>query len=106
MLCAWSSTPQTFDCNTIGMEEYTLRALRAYPNPGDGRFRVELPEGMSGTVEAEVHDLSGRRVWSGSYATGAQGELLLELGHLGAGTYLAVLTNMQGRYLTRLTIAH
>ena len=105
VLCAWSSTPQTFDCNTIGMEEYTLRALRAYPNPGDGRFRVELPEGMSGTVETEVLDLSGRRVWSSSYATGAQGELLLELGHLPAGVYMAVLVNNGQRHLARLSIA-
>ena len=106
VLCVWESAPLTFDCEVwAGVEERDVRMLRAYPNPGDGRFRVELPEGMSGTVETEVLDLSGRRVWSSSYATGAQGELLLELGHLPAGVYMAVLVNNGQRHLARLSIA-
>lgn len=50
----FDSTSSVLDQDAIQKE------MSMYPNPSDGRFQVELPEAMSGTME--VRDMNGRIV--------------------------------------------
>lgn len=103
-LCSTSSALLSSACTGVGMGELDAAALRVYPNPSNGSFRVVLERGKD--AEMEVLDLSGRRVagpWA--YRGGTQGEWI-ELGGVQAGSYWLVMRH-DGRRTTRsLQVVH
>lgn len=62
ILCTWTSGPQNRDCIDIGIAEAAMSTMALFPNPNDGHFTLELPEGLNGTSELQVLDLAGRVV--------------------------------------------
>ena len=67
-------------------DRYTAADIRLYPNPGDGRFRVELPAPHHGSLNLRITDLLGRVVWREEYP-GFHGNSLSLDTRLPAGIY-------------------
>ncbi len=62
-------------------------ALRVYPNPNRGQFVVELESPSPVELALQLHDLLGRRIWSGGLPEGST-SLHVELPDAAAGVYL------------------
>src|SRR5690606_38241142 len=59
-LCSLNSAPLHDDCE-VGIAEWTIQRMHVFPNPGDGTFRLVLPEGFGGQGRMDVLDITGRR---------------------------------------------
>ncbi|MEO7081157.1 MAG: T9SS type A sorting domain-containing protein, partial [Flavobacteriales bacterium] len=90
-VCSWTSSKLSKDCTGVGIAENTTQKLNLYPNPSEGRFYVSLPTGVSGSMDMQVQDLTGRVVASQHITNGSSHEAVLELGHLPNGAYFVVL---------------
>ncbi|MEQ9105084.1 MAG: DNRLRE domain-containing protein [Rhodothermales bacterium] len=73
--------------------------LSVYPNPSRtlGTARVALPS--DDTVELSLHDVLGRRVWSGVFTTGPEDirEVALPVDRLARGTYVLFAQSRGGK---------
>jgi hypothetical protein len=100
VLCSLTSPVLTHDCGTGIAEQEAQGALLFYPNPNDGQFRMRLPAEMGSRVELRIQDITGRVIEQRLLPIGAAREVLIDLGTLSNGTYLA--TVMGDRTLTGL----
>lgn len=72
-----------------------------YPNPCRGEVNVFLPEGLDGTVDVRVFDLSGRLVLRSEAEVVENEPLKLVLSGLGEGEYIILFTGLStGRSAT------
>lgn len=72
-----------------------------YPNPCSGEVNVFLPEGLDGTVDVRVFDLSGRLVLRSEAEVVENEPLKLVLSGLGEGEYIILFTGLStGRSAT------
>lgn len=69
-----------------GVDSYSQSDLIVYPNPGDGRFFIELPHRNIQNATWEVLNITGAILQNGKL-TPSEG-LFLDLTHLPAGIYL------------------
>ena len=83
--------------SSSGTDEAELRALRAYPNPSAGRFRLELAGEVPPGARYRVTDVVGRRIAAGAYRP----ELELTAA---AGVYVVELVERDGRALGRVRV--
>ncbi|MFT3886200.1 MAG: T9SS type A sorting domain-containing protein [Flavobacteriales bacterium] len=104
VLCSWTSPVQKLDCSTIGIDEAVAGLVRLYPNPSDGRFMLELPQGMTGTMHLQVQDLTGRVV--SQQRVSGTGRVSVELSELPNGLYTVVLRNNERTATGRISIQH
>ena len=105
-VCSWTSTKLTKDCSTIGIAENTTRKLNLYPNPSEGSFFMSIPTGVSGSMDLQVQDITGRVVAMQNILNGASHEVVLELGHLPNGAYFVVLNTNSQRFIGRVQVVH
>lgn len=104
VLCSWTGADLNRSCLDIGMEEAAMNTLALFPNPNDGRFTLELPEGQKGTSELRVLDLAGRVVAQQACNGAAKQEL--HFTNLPSGLYTLVLQN-NGRAINgKVSIQH
>lgn len=89
----------TLDCLAISVQEENAPTFRIYPNPSNGQFTIESPEGME--MNLEVMDLLGKVRYS---KEGILGRHVLDLGHLPAGVYLAQVSNGVQRQVARIVL--
>ncbi len=104
-VCSWTSNKMSKDCYGVGIAENTTRTLNLYPNPSEGRFNVSIPKGVSGSLDVQVQDLTGRVVASQHITNGSSHEAVLELGHLPNGAYFVVLQTNSQRFIGRVQVA-
>lgn len=104
ILCTWTSSVLTANCINIGIDEEDSARLRVFPNPSNGSFRVELPEGISGSVQMQVLDVAGRLV--GSQSVNASSSVTLDLEYLPTGLYTLVVQGATQRTATTISIQH
>jgi len=92
-------------CDSLAAGACPLR-LALGPNPARGVVRFSL-SGASGATTLEILDLSGRRVWSQSFAGGSAGVAWsgerVGGGRARAGVYFARLEDARGVVVRRLT---
>jgi hypothetical protein len=86
----------------LSMDSYDASEVRIYPNPNDGRFRVEWTEEMN-VQSISVIDISGREVYRQSL-TGISSEL--DLSFLSSGLYHVVLSGEKGDVIKKLQITN
>lgn len=95
ILCTWTSAglvKNADDCLGTGIASTDApEELRLFPNPGDGRFTMELPGTKVNEYRMLVRDLTGRIV-AGQQLIGA-GPVQVDLGHLPAGMYTVAVWN-------------
>ena len=81
----------------VGMEDFPSLGLRAYPNPGQDRIRVETGIDLMG--ELSILDLRGKLLYRTPYEGRRAG---LQIGDLAKGIYLLQLHTAQGSPTIRL----
>lgn len=79
-----------------------MAAVNVFPNPGQGRFQVEVPADWRSGWAMEVTDLSGRRLAQQDGLFAVQAEL--NLSSLSPGVYLVRASNGQSQRTVRLVI--
>ncbi|HEY0978698.1 MAG TPA: LamG-like jellyroll fold domain-containing protein [Flavobacteriales bacterium] len=93
--------PFTIDSG-VGVEDgLQPLTLQAFPNPGDGLFRVRST-GLEGLVEIEVSDAFGRSVHRAQVLVKAGAALELDLRDRASGIYLARIVSDHGQGTLRL----
>lgn len=92
------------DC-FVGVEEVDRSRLQLFPNPNDGVFRVELPNGITGRTELQVLDMSGRMVAQQITAT-TTGAITMDLANLPSGLYTVWAIGNGERIHARVSIQH
>ncbi len=104
VLCTWTSAARNPDCSTVGITEQLAGGLRTYPNPSNGTFRVELPQG-AGINSLQVVDITGRTV-ANQALNGGNSSTQLHVEHLPSGYYMLVAEGTSIRYTTPISIQH
>jgi hypothetical protein len=85
---------------TLGLKGNLIQSqLKIYPNPSNGVFNVELPEGKA--FELTVTDLTGREI---SKQTATTGLNLLDLKNAGKGVYLLNVKSENGTAVQKLIV--
>ncbi len=99
------SNIQQAQCALVGVEEVAaLNSLRVYPVPTTGMLQLEIPQGQTGKMNAEVRDQLGRLVLATTLAPNAT---TIDLSALSDGQYLLALRSASGAStVRRITIAH
>jgi len=103
-LCTWTSTPLTYSCLDISVNEMSLEPIRVFPNPNDGNFRIGLPEALQSRTELFVADISGRVIEQ--FSLNGSSEVALDLQHLPSGLYTLTAQSAAQRATTRISIQH
>lgn len=89
---------------TVGMDEMGASLhVGVSPNPGQGRFTLDIPKELAGSIDLRVTDALGRQVEQ-QRITAAPGALVLDLEHLTDGLYLVEVRNDDRRAVERLMI--
>ncbi len=91
VLCSWTGAGLDRSCLDIGIEEGVMNTLALFPNPNDGHFTLELPEGLSGANTLSVLDLAGRTVAQYHLMTSTTQQV--DLSGLPQGWYVLLLRN-------------
>lgn len=102
-LCTWTSYAINPDCSNVGISEESPRQMSIYPNPSNGSFQVELPNGMEGRTDLVVMDVTGRVVHLQAIATRTA---TMDLGHLPNGLYTMVARNGSLQTTSKISIQH
>ncbi|MFN3342201.1 MAG: T9SS type A sorting domain-containing protein, partial [Flavobacteriales bacterium] len=78
---------QEYDCTSgsIGIEESAATLLRFYPNPAIDEITIFVPEGMEGSINISIYNMTGQQVLSKSFS--GQNMISLSLSDLSAGIY-------------------
>jgi hypothetical protein len=75
-----------------------------FPNPGNGDFTITSGN-VSGKVQVEVLDMTGRLVGTEQHTMTSGGQTALNMaGRLAAGTYVLRLTSEAGRHEQRIVV--
>lgn len=77
-------------CGLVGVEELTEQQLSLYPNPTTGELSINLPSGVTGTLQMDVVDITGRIV-HGEQVNAAGPLQHMDLSRLQTGSYAIVL---------------
>ncbi|HRQ85095.1 MAG TPA: T9SS type A sorting domain-containing protein [Flavobacteriales bacterium] len=102
VICTWTVNPLTKDCSNMGLAEVDGSSMSIFPNPSNGDFQLELPQGANST-EVHVLDLTGRTV-AQQKVNGRSAKL--QLGHLPNGLYTVVAQGHTVRYTGKISIQH
>jgi hypothetical protein len=104
VLCSWTLHVSAPDCSNVGITEQEFGRLGVFPNPSDGSFSVQFPEGLKGTTELRVTDLAGRTVYQ--EAVRLETVAQLNLGNLPNGLYTLTAQSPGGRLISTISILH
>lgn len=106
-LCSWTSPEITSDGSIcVGIEESILGRLSIVPNPSNGVFRVNMPEGDHVGRIMTVLDMQGRMVSAHRIDAGTGSSYQMDLSTLPSGVYLVMLQNERERYTGMIQIVH
>lgn len=97
------SIEHTFCLTSAGIQGRTDRGMNVRPNPTTGRIDLRLPDEISGLVELELFDGTGRRVQA--FTLNVQGMASLDLGMHNPGIYL-LKAKTHARSFTECIVLH
>lgn len=85
--------------NCSGVGSISLNKMRVSPNPGNGLFKVSLPD--NGVYEVQIYDITGQQV----YYTQLSAEInQLDISHLNTGVYILNANNGTTQLKERVVI--
>ncbi len=93
-LCGTSTTVDTVQITTIGLDDPALARIALFPNPNGGSFRVSFGQELQ-NVEISATDLSGKRMALNA-KTARLGEMEINATRWAKGVYLVTLSSRQG----------
>lgn len=88
---------------TLNLEKNELVDFKIYPNPSNGQFHIELPQGFAPNSEISIIDLTGRTMHK--HLT-SEKLIQLNLSELAAGNYILKLQNDQKVFTKNIAIQH
>lgn len=91
---------------SAGTADVNDQELQVFPVPFTDRLLFRLPHGPGGTVQVNLMDLAGRKVWSRSIPDRIEGDLVIadpSLGSLASGPYVIRIT--RGTWSGTLAVA-
>lgn len=77
--------------------------LAVYPNPGDGRFYVKIPQNENGQLLISLLDQQGKCVFK-KYVSSADDRIYIEQGNLPKGLYLLRVDGSKSTYSAKVII--
>ena len=86
----------------LATPEFGFENFALYPNPNNGSFTVAFTAQSSDKIAIEVHDLSGRKIFSNSYANQGVFAETVQLENAQAGVYLVSITNGTNKIVKRI----
>ena len=82
------------------MVEVSADAIKVYPNPSNGSFTVELPEGKD-NAEVSMSDVTGKII---EIKTGVTHDARFEQSSLAKGVYMITVRTGEERYHTKVVL--
>lgn len=98
--CAGGRIPvQATNCGEI-------EGIVAYPNPGNGLFRLYIPHAITGTLKVSLINMMGQRVYANQYSTqpGAFTQVI-DVRSFESGIYLLQMEYEGRRYVKKLVVS-
>lgn len=90
---------------TTGVDDISpSSAFEVYPNPSNGIFTIDLPNGEHQTVEVRIVDMLGKVVWSNFRNEDATGRIIVDLSNEADGVYFAHLIAGSSTMVHKITI--
>jgi hypothetical protein len=89
---------------SLNTENFDLTNLSIYPNPNNGNFTVAFDSQSDKNVVIEVHDISGRKVYSKNYPKAGVFIQELQLEKKASGIYLVTVDNGNAKIVKKIVI--
>ena len=83
------------------VNNFTVNALTIYPNPTNGNFTIEVPEGEK-AKRIIIEDVTGRKIISRQYANSLGGKLFFDLKNNAGGIYFIKLQTDRQLYTSTI----
>ena len=100
--CTTSETKST-DVHRTGLINLNTGQLKAYPNPSNGKFNIDLSSLNEGPVTITIHAANGQVVSGNTVING--NSVQLDLSTEAAGLYLVTVVTESGVYNARVTLS-
>ena len=84
---------QCFDVYTLSNEAYQIFEIKAFPNPSNGLFNIEVPKQFSSEFDLNIYSITGQKIQTKNYASISN--LQVEL-HVEKGLYFIELKDKAG----------
>lgn len=100
---SWSITV----CNQnppLDVVSHDAFSFALYPNPSNGNFTILLPQGFGDSMDVNVYDIRGRKVYQKTYTTSSGVEQQVTLQGAQAGVYLVEVSDGTSKTTKRLII--
>jgi hypothetical protein len=81
----------TIDRGTAIDDVLTDGSFQLFPNPGNGRFRVQATALQSSDMQVVVYDMTGREVFASDIIRATELDQEINLHHMAVGTYFVQL---------------
>lgn len=88
----------------LDVASHDIFGFSIYPNPSKGMFTIMFPHGFGDSMEVNVYDIRGRKVFNNSYATASGLEQQITLQGAQAGVYLVEVSNGTTKSTKRLIV--
>jgi len=83
---------------------HDLNGFLIYPNPNKGTFTIMLPQGFGDSMDVNIYDIRGRRVYNKTYSTSSGLEQEVALNGAQAGVYLVEVSDGITKTTKRLIV--
>jgi hypothetical protein len=78
---------------------------KLYPNPNTGRFTLDYTAAKSETLNIEIYDISGAKVYEQNWKVNADSNTkTIDLSQLSTGLYLAKVSSAQGSTTIKVSV--
>jgi hypothetical protein len=94
--CGSDSDTQQVVISTIDVEEFGMSNFELYPNPNNGKFRLNGTLDVGGEIQVEVLSMTGAAVYSKTVNTGQEIDLEIDLRGKASGMYQVRLISAKG----------
>lgn len=102
-----SSSTISFVFTGIHESQVEASQLYVFPNPGNGKFDLQINSSYAGNVDVSITDLIGQKIVQETYVSSpGLNSLTFDISDQAAGVYFLTLTSKGNQYSRKLVIEH